>query len=118
MDLFREHHQRLIHSLARYWPEVTELLELGSATLLALLARVGGPRDVARDTTQARKLMLGMSRRLMTEEKVEAVLQCAQASVGLAMLGAGANRAHDPRDRGAPSAQGIQESKSPRRAAQ
>jgi hypothetical protein len=81
MDLFREHHQRLIHSLesslARYWPEVTELLELGSATLLALLARVGGPRDVARDIAQARKLMLGMSHRLMTEEKVEAVLQCA-----------------------------------------
>jgi hypothetical protein len=42
MDLFREQNQRLIHSLesslARYWPEVTELLELGSATLLALLA--------------------------------------------------------------------------------
>jgi len=90
MDLFREHHQRLIHSLesslARYWPEVTELLELGSATLLALLARVGGPRDVARDTAEARKLMLGMSHRLMSEEKVDAVLQCAQASVGLTML--------------------------------
>jgi transposase len=90
MDLFRDHHQRLIHSLesslARYWPEVTELLELGSATLLALLARVGGPRDVAQNTAEARKLMLGMSHRLMSEEKVEAVLQSAQASVGLAMV--------------------------------
>ena len=51
MDLYREQHQRLIHSLesslARYWPELTEHLELSSATLVALLARVGGPHDVA-----------------------------------------------------------------------
>lgn len=46
MDLYREQHQRLIHSLesslARYWPELTEHLELSSATLVALL---GDPRD-------------------------------------------------------------------------
>jgi transposase len=90
MDLFREHHQRLIHSLesslARYWPEVTELLELGSATLLAVLARIGGPRDVAQDIAGARKLMLGMSHRLLSEEKIAAVLQSAQTSVGLTMV--------------------------------
>jgi len=91
MDLFRQHNQRLIHSLesslARYWPEVTELLELGSATLLALLARIGGPKDVTREILAARKLMLGMSHRLMSEEKIEAVLISAQSSVGLPMLG-------------------------------
>ena len=90
MDLFRGQNQRLIHSLesslARYWPEVTELLELGSATLLALLARIGGPKDVTRETAAARKLMLGMSHRLMSEEKIEAVLLSAQSSVGLPML--------------------------------
>ena len=51
MELYREQHQRLIHSLesslARYWPELTEHLELRSATLVALLARIGGPHDVA-----------------------------------------------------------------------
>jgi hypothetical protein len=43
MDLYREQHQRPIHSLesslVRYWPELTEHLELSSATLVALLAR-------------------------------------------------------------------------------
>src|SRR4051812_22780362 len=42
--------------------------------------------DVAREVPGARKLMLGMSHRLMSEEKIEAVLQCAQASAGLPML--------------------------------
>lgn len=90
MDMFREHNQRLIHSLestlARYWPEVTELLELGSATLLAVLARIGGPQEVAANLETTRKLMLGMSHRLMSAEKIEAVLLCAQTSAGVPML--------------------------------
>jgi transposase len=90
MELFREQHQRLIHSLestlARHWPELTEQLELGSATLLALLARIGGPAEVARDIAAARRLMLGMSHRLMSEDKIEAVLRGAQTSVGILML--------------------------------
>ncbi len=61
MDLYRAHHQRLIHSLesslARHWPELTQHLELSSATLVALLAQLGGPRDVAADLEQARRLL-------------------------------------------------------------
>jgi len=90
MESHKETHQRIIHQLeswlARYWPEVTKLVELTSATLLALLARVGGPRDVAAAPEPARKLMLGMSHRLMKEAKVEAVLESARQSVGLEML--------------------------------
>jgi transposase len=90
MDDHRESHQRIIHQLeswlARYWPELTTLLELGSATLLAVLARLGGPGDVAREPDKARKLLLGMSHRLMKVDKVEAVLASAQHSVGLEML--------------------------------
>jgi transposase len=90
MDSHKETHQRIIHQLeswlARYWPEVTSLLELTSATLLALLARIGGPRDVAAAPEEARKLMLGMSHRLMKEAKVHAVLDSARQSVGLEML--------------------------------
>jgi len=90
MDLFRDQHQRLIHSLesslARHWPELTEHLELSSATLVALLARIGGPREVAASSAEARRLMLGMSHGLMSSETVNAVLQSASTSVGLRLL--------------------------------
>jgi len=73
MDLHHEHHLRLVGKLegylARHWPEVSRLLELTSATLLALLGRVGGPADVARDVEAARRLMHGMSRGLMSERR-------------------------------------------------
>jgi hypothetical protein len=90
MDLYREQHQRLIHSLesslARYWPELTEHLELSSATLVALLARVGGPHDVADALEQSRGLLHGMSHGLMSEEKIEAVLQSTASSAGVRLL--------------------------------
>ena len=90
MDLYREQHQRLIHSLesslARYWPELTEHLELSSATLVALLARVGGPHDVAGAIEQSRRLLHGMSHGLMSAETIEAVLQSAASSAGVRLL--------------------------------
>jgi hypothetical protein len=53
MELYQEQYLRLVNRLeswlARYWPEVTAILELTQASLLALLARIGGPERVARD---------------------------------------------------------------------
>jgi transposase len=90
MDVYQVQYLRLVHQLeswlARYWPEVTELLELTSATLLATLARIGGPRDVAAQPEMARKLMTGMSHRLMKSDKIERVLECAAQSAGLELL--------------------------------
>jgi transposase len=90
MDIYQVQYLRLVHQmeswLARYWPEVTRLVDLTSATLMALLGRIGGPRDVAADPDAARKLMTGMSHRLMTAEKIEQVLQSAAQSVGLPLL--------------------------------
>lgn len=90
MDIYQVQYLRLIHQLeswlARYWPEVTRLVALTSATLLAVLARVGGPRDVAANPDAARQLMTGMSHRLMTAEKIEQVLGSAASSVGLPLL--------------------------------
>jgi transposase len=90
MDVYQVQYLRLIHMLeswlARYWPELTRLLELKSATLLALLGRVGGPADVAADPDSARKLMTGMSHRLMSADKIERVLQSAAETVGLVPL--------------------------------
>jgi transposase len=90
MDVYQVQYLRLVHQLeswlARYWPEVTRLVDLTSATLMALLGRVGGPRDVAANPAAARKLMAGMSHRLMAAEKIEAVLQSATQTVGLPLL--------------------------------
>jgi transposase len=90
MDVYQVQYLRLVHQLesvlARHWPEITQLVELTSATLLATLARIGGPRDVAADPEAARKLMTGMSHRLMKPEKIEQVLLCAAQTAGLELL--------------------------------
>jgi transposase len=90
MDMYQEHEQRLVHKLeallARYWPELPVLLELTSATLMALLGRIGAPADVAQRMEEARRLMRGMSHGLMSAEKIEAVLQSAQSTVGIEMV--------------------------------
>jgi transposase len=90
MDIYQVQYLRLIHQLeswlARYWPEVTRLVALTSATLVAVLARIGGPRDVAANLVATRELMTGMSHRLMTADKIEQVLQSATSSVGLPLL--------------------------------
>lgn len=90
MDLYQEQEQRLVHKLeallARHWPELPKLLELTSATLMALLGRLGAPAEVAERLEEARRLMHGMSHGLMSAEKIEAVLQSAQTTVGIEMV--------------------------------
>jgi transposase len=90
MDLYQVQYQRLVHQLegwlARHWPEVTQLVELTSATLLAVLADVGGPGDVAGNLEKTRELMGSVSRRLMKPEKIDRVLQSAQQTVGIELL--------------------------------
>lgn len=51
-----------------------------------LLARVGGPHDVAGALEQARGPLHGMSHGLMSEETIEAVLQSATRSAGVQLL--------------------------------
>jgi hypothetical protein len=54
---------------------------------MALLARVGGPADVAAAPEQATKLLLGISHRLIAEDDVAAVIASAKTSVGVPMVG-------------------------------
>jgi transposase len=90
MELYQEHEQRLVNKLegylARYWPELPEWLELTSATLMALLARVGGPAEVSARPEEARAVMRGISRRLMSEDKIEAVIRSAASSAGVPLI--------------------------------
>jgi transposase len=90
MDLYQERYLQLVHRLeswlARHWPELPEILDLTSATLLALVGRIGGPREVASDPAAARALMHGMSHGLMDPKKFEEVIVSSVSSVGLPML--------------------------------
>jgi len=74
---------RLESWLARYWPELPTAIELTSSSLMALLARVGGPADVAAHPEVATKLLLGISHRLVADDKVAAVIASAASSVGV-----------------------------------
>ena len=91
MDLHQERYLQLVHRLeswlARHWPELPTLLELTSSSLMALLARIGGPADVAAHPDQATKLLLGISHRLVADDKVAAVIASANASVGVPLVG-------------------------------
>lgn len=73
--------------LARYWPELTGLLELNSATLLRLLAHYGGPAALAADPEGAAQLAR-WGRALLREAKIAAVIESAQATIGVRMQAA------------------------------
>ena len=89
MAMFDDQKQRNINrleaQLARHWPEVTRLLELGSATLLKLVSAYGGPADVAAAEKKACKLMQRVGGRLLKASKVDEVIASAQRSQGVPM---------------------------------
>ena len=65
--------------IARHWPELTNYLSLGSATLLELLSEYGGPRQVAENATEAAQLMRRTGRGQLKAEKIQAVIASAKA---------------------------------------
>ena len=80
---FRQNRNRLEGFVARHWPELTRYLDLDKATLLELLLAYGGPAAVAANLGQARELMLRVGGAALGREKVEAVLESAQHTVGM-----------------------------------
>jgi transposase len=87
MDLHQERYLQLVHRLeswlARHWPESTSIFELTSAALLALLARIGPPADVAMQKKASFRLMKGMGHGLIDERKIESLLDAAATTVGV-----------------------------------
>jgi transposase len=73
---------RLEALLAAHWPELTKLLELGSATLLSLLEHYGGPSAVASDE-QAFQRLRGWGGALLTKAKIEQVIDSARQTDGV-----------------------------------
>jgi len=91
MDLHQETFGRgqgkLEGLLARHFPELAELLELGSPTMLRLLERFGSASEIARQEGEARELMRKVGGHLLTEDKIGAVLAAARQSSGLEPVG-------------------------------
>lgn len=69
--------------LSRHWPEVSLSLELGSATLLALIARYGSPEAAAKERKEAAALMRRVGGPMLAQEKICAVLASAEQTLGV-----------------------------------
>lgn len=68
--------------LGRHWPELTELIELGTATLVRVLSEYGDPAALVRDAEAKRKLARwGGS--FLVPEKIAAILESARRTVGV-----------------------------------
>lgn len=91
MDMYESEYQRLVNrleaQLARHWPELCGKLELGSATVLALLGSYGGPKGVRGDEGGARELMGRVGGSFLEEKKIDGVLRSARRSLGVPQLG-------------------------------
>jgi len=83
---FQENRNRLEAILARHWPELGAILDLGSATLLELLKTYGGAGAVVADEAGARELMQRVGRGFLKTEKVEEVVRSARTSFGMGQL--------------------------------
>ncbi len=83
---FQQAQGRLEGRLARYWPEVTQHLDLGSATLLELLAAFGSPWRVALESARAGRLMRRVGGHFLSSEKIAEVLSSARPTLGVPMV--------------------------------
>ena len=80
---FQKNRNRLEALTARHWPELTEFLSLGSATLLELLIEYGDPAAVANDSAEAARLMRKVGGRFLDPAKIERVIASAATTVGM-----------------------------------
>lgn len=83
---FESNRNRLEALLARYWPELCSYLALDSATLLELVSQYGGPAAVAAHPGEAAALMRRVGRTFLAPEKLDAVVACAGATLGVEQL--------------------------------
>jgi len=87
MNFYQERYQggvnRLEGLLARHWPEAGQILEVGSVTLMTLLAHYGEPAEVVADGPEAEQLLRRTGRSLLREEKIRQLLESARSTVGL-----------------------------------
>jgi len=85
-DQYHRNLNRVEGQLARHWPELTQVLSLDSATLLALLAEYGDRAAVAADPEGAYRLMRRAGGFFLKSTKIQAVIEQASQSVGVPMM--------------------------------
>ena len=85
-ERFARSRNRLEALLSRHWPELTGVLELGSVTLMSLVAEYGSAAEVAAHAEEARQLMRREGRAGLRPEKLEAVIETAQQTLGVPCL--------------------------------
>jgi transposase len=87
LDMCRERHQhslsRLEALLSRHWPELIRQIDIGSATVLKLIAVYGDAKSVASHTEEAEGLMRRTGGAGLRQKKIEEVLQSARHTVGV-----------------------------------
>ncbi len=77
---------RLEAQLSRHWPELAEVLDLGSVTLMSLVAAYGSPAQVVAHAEAARQLMQRSGRSGLRREKIEGVIEAARYTLGMPCL--------------------------------
>ena len=87
LEMYRARYQRSLNRLeallSRHWPEGIRLLEVGSATLLKLVATYGDAKTVAIHAEEAEELMRRTGRVGLRQEKIEQMLESARDTVGM-----------------------------------
>jgi hypothetical protein len=86
MDCYSRQHAAWVNRveawLSRHWPELEELLEIGSVTVLRMLAHYGSPAALAGDGEAGARLR-GWGGPMLTKEKIARVIAGAGATVGI-----------------------------------
>lgn len=83
---FQQNRNRMEGLVSRHWPELSRILDLGSATLLELLIAFGGPEEVARKPAEAKELMQKVGGPFLDEAKIDAVVASASSAFGMSQV--------------------------------
>jgi transposase len=85
--LHRDNLNRLAALMARHWPELEEVMKLGSVSVLTLLSVYGEPSAVAEDAQEAEALLRQAGRSGLSTEKCQAIVAAAHDSLGIPCVG-------------------------------
>ena len=82
-DAYHRNINRLEGLVMRHWPELSQHLQLQSATLLELLMKYGCPEYAAEACEEAKELMKKTGGHTLKKSKIDAVVASAQNSFGV-----------------------------------
>ncbi len=77
---------RLEAKLARYWPEFSEIVNVGLVTSLKLMEEFGGPSKVAKNSEESLTLMKKVGRGALSEKKCRNIIDSAKTTIGVPMI--------------------------------